>query len=132
MLRNYLGAALTPIRTHSPGPHSHPANTHALDAQVGVAPGRGGGRRLRGPAPTSYTHAPAHTLLTHTPLNTHGAQVGVLRNYLGEVVIGAYEARRLASRLAFTSSPGLGYTDLDAEIHVSVGRDDAGGVGCGG
>lgn len=45
----------------------------------------------------------------------------MLRNYLGEVVIGAYEARRLASRLAFTASPSLGYTDLDAEIHVSAG-----------
>ncbi|GIM07841.1 hypothetical protein Vretimale_11907 [Volvox reticuliferus] len=45
-------------------------------------------------------------------------KVAVLRNYLGEVLIGCYEARRLAARLTFTASPSLGFTDIDAEQQV--------------
>ncbi|EFJ41837.1 hypothetical protein VOLCADRAFT_98099 [Volvox carteri f. nagariensis] len=56
-------------------------------------------------------------LRTHRRLFGYGA-VAVLRNYLGEVLIGCYEARRLAARLAFTASPSLGFTDIDAEQQV--------------
>ncbi|GLI70720.1 hypothetical protein VaNZ11_015744 [Volvox africanus] len=45
-------------------------------------------------------------------------KVAVLRNYLGELLIGCYEARRLAARLTFTASPSLGFTDIDAEQQV--------------
>ncbi|GFR45082.1 hypothetical protein Agub_g6457, partial [Astrephomene gubernaculifera] len=44
--------------------------------------------------------------------------VAVLRNYLGELLIGCYESRRLAARLTLTAAPGLDMTDIDAEQQV--------------
>ncbi|KAG2446977.1 hypothetical protein HYH02_008131 [Chlamydomonas schloesseri] len=58
-------------------------------------------------------------LMQRPPLEGPFAEkVGVLRNYLGELLIGCYEARRLAARLTFTSSPSLGFTDIDADQQV--------------
>ncbi|GLC77083.1 hypothetical protein PLESTF_001882400 [Pleodorina starrii] len=58
-------------------------------------------------------------LMQRPPLRGPFAEkVAVLRNYLGEVLIGCYEARRLAARLTFTASPALGFTDIDAEQQV--------------
>ncbi|KAG2432243.1 hypothetical protein HXX76_009162 [Chlamydomonas incerta] len=58
-------------------------------------------------------------LMQRPPLEGPFAEkVGVLRNYLGELVICCYEARRLAARLTFTASPSLGFTDIDADQQV--------------